>query len=250
MSPGDDIKVSASTYVAYKRCPAQAGARLQGVYGPDSRPAFVGSLAHRLFSRHLRAGPIAPGDFEQACREEIGSSTLNNKVGALGLKPSSLSAVIDEARVLYERFIRFPQEGFEGAEHSIESSPSEGVTLVGTVDAVFVDGAGHRLVDWKTGELGEPEDQLLFYALLWLLLSDELPVSVEAVSVKTGERYATVPSSGDVQRVAADLGELVDTIRASWASGDELARVGGPWCRHCPILDDCDEGKSAEALLG
>ncbi len=250
MVDGDAIKVSATTYVTYKKCPGQAGARFEGIYGPDSRPAFLGSLAHRIFSRHLTSGPISSEEFTQACREEIGSSTLNNKLGALEMRPSALAAAIEEVRALYERFTRLPNEGFEGAEHSIEMAPADGVALVGTVDAVYKeDLGGHRLVDWKTGELGEPEDQLLFYALLWLLQADELPAVVEAVSVKTGERYSAVPSTADMQRVANELGDLVNTIRNSWSTGQELERVGGPWCHFCPILSDCDEGKSAEALL-
>ncbi|HEX2404056.1 MAG TPA: hypothetical protein VHM29_05080, partial [Acidimicrobiia bacterium] len=102
---------------------------------------------------------------------------------------------------------------------------------------------------WKTGELGDTEDQLLFYALLWLLDRGELPAYVEAVSVRTGERYRTVPSSGDAGKVAIELGELVDVIRNAWATGADLPRTGGPWCRYCPLLGDCDEGKSAGALL-
>ena len=247
---GDPIRVSATTYVTFKKCPGQAGARFEGIYGPDSRPAFLGSLAHRIFSRHLTSGPISSEEFIQACREEIGGSTLNNKLAGLEMKPSMLAAAIEEVRSLYERFTKFPSDGFEGSEFSITNSPADGVELIGTVDAVYrEDLGGHRLVDWKTGELGEPEDQLMFYALLWMLDGGELPAYVEAVSVRTGERYRTVPSSADVERVAVEVGELVNTLRASWASGDDLARTGGPWCHFCPILSECAEGQSAEALL-
>ena len=247
---GDPIKVSASTYVTFKKCPAQAGARLQGIYGPDSRQAFLGILAHRIFSRHLTSGSIPTDDFVQACREEIGGSGLNNKMASIEMRPSVLAGVIEEVRGLYERFTRLPTEGFEGSEHSIEVGVSDGVDLVGTVDAVYrEDLGGFRLVDWKTGELTDPEDQLLFYALLWLLDRGELPAYVEAVSVRTGERYRTVPSSEDAGRVAAEVGGLVDVLRNAWATGSDLPRIGGPWCRYCPLLEDCEEGKSVGALL-
>jgi hypothetical protein len=247
---GDAIKVSASTYVTFKKCPGQAEARLQGIYGPDSRPAFLGSLAHRIFSRHLTAGPIPSEDFVQACREEIGGSGLNNKLAGLEMRPSVLAATIEELRGLYERFTKLPDEGFEGSEYSLEATPVEGVNLVGTVDAVYREAlGGQRLVDWKTGELGAPDDQLMFYALLWLLDRGELPALVEAVSVRTGERYNATPSSADMQRVADELGQMVDTLRKAWASGDPVQRVGGPWCHYCPILSECSEGQSAEALL-
>jgi PD-(D/E)XK nuclease superfamily len=247
---GEAIRVSASTYVTFKRCPAQAGARLQGIFGPESRQSFLGILAHRIFSRHLTTGSIPSDDFVQACREEIGGSSLNNKMAGLEMRPSALAAVIEEVRGLYERFTRLPTEGFEGSEHSIEASVAEGVELVGTVDAVYrEDLGGFRLVDWKTGELADPEDQLLFYALLWWLDRGELPAYVEAVSVRTGERYRTVPSSADTGRVAVEVGELVDALRTAWAAGADLPRTGGPWCQYCPLLEGCEEGKSVGVLL-
>jgi hypothetical protein len=248
---GDRIRVSATVYVTYKKCPGQANAHLQGIYGPDSRPAFLGTLAHRIFNRHLTGGPIASEDFRQVCREEIGGSTLNNKIAGLELKPSIIDAVIEETRGLYERFVRLPTEGFEGSEVPLLIEPAAGVELVGKVDAVYrEDQGGHRLVDWKTGELGESEDQLLFYALLWALEKSEVPAFVEAVSVRTGERFNTVPSSGDLNRVAAEVGALVNEMRLAWASGVEPVRTGGPWCRYCPILAECAEGQAAGAELG
>jgi hypothetical protein len=236
--------------VAWKKCPDSANVRLQGIYGPDSRPAFLGSLAHRIFARHLTSGPIANEEFVQACKEEIGGSNLNHKLAGLSLRPSALAGVIEEVRGLYERFTRLPGEGFEGSEVVMDFENDDGIQLVGTIDAVYKeDLGGHRLVDWKTGEIGEAEDQLLFYSLLWALEKEEVPAYVEAVSVKTGERYRTVPSTDDVTRVAGDVARLVEDVRRAWAAGSDLDRHGGPWCRYCPILDDCSEGKAAEALL-
>jgi PD-(D/E)XK nuclease superfamily len=248
--PGDEIRLSASTYVAWKKCPDSANARLQGIYGPDTRPAFLGSLAHRIFSRHLTGGLIASDEFVQACREEIGGSNLNNKLTSLEMKPSALAGVIEEVRGLYHRFTKLPTDGFEGSEVDLKHETDEGVQLVGRVDAVYrEDLGGHRLVDWKTGELDAPEDQLMFYALMWALDHAEVPAYVEAVSVQTGERYRTVPSTGDIARVAEEVAQLANEIRTSWSDGSRLEKRAGPWCRFCPILSDCDEGRAAEALL-
>lgn len=248
--PGDEVRISATTYVAWKKCPESANVRLQGMYGPDTRPAFLGSLAHRIFSRHLTAGPIDSEEFAQACREEIGGSNLNHKLAGLALKPSALAGVIEEVRGLYERFVNFPGEGFESSEVELDHAAEGDIRLVGTIDAVYrEDLGGHRLVDWKTGEVGDPENQLFFYSLLWALERDELPAYAEAVSVKTGERYRTVPSTADVARVSTEVGQLVNEVRKSWADGIALERRGGPWCRYCPILDDCSEGRSADGLL-
>jgi hypothetical protein len=249
--PGDEIRISASTYVAWKKCPESANVRLQGVYGPDSRPGFTGTLAHRIFARHLSGGPIATDEFVQACREEIGGSSLNNKLGGLELKPSTLAGVIEEVRGLYARFVKFPGDGFESSEVTLDYEAEGSIRLVGTVDAVFrEDLGGHRLVDWKTGELGEAEVQLLFYAFVWALERDEMPAQVEAVSVKTGERFSTVPSSRDVQAVSSDIARMVNDIRNAWSSQQSLERHGGPWCRYCPILEECAEGRATTALLG
>lgn len=247
---GEPVRISATTFVTYEKCPASAEARLRGNYGPDSRASFSGGLAHRVFARHLVHGSIEPDSFHQACREEIGSSPLNMKMAGLGFgKPSVLRPLIDEVQALYQRFRSVPTEGFVGAEVELAAEPAEGVTLVGKVDAVFGDDqGGPRLVDWKTGELGEPLVQLQFYALLWALQEEVLPGRLEAVSVRTGERFSTVPSRADLDDVARRVADMVTRLRTAWASGTELDLCGGPWCRHCPLLEGCGEGMAAVGI--
>ena len=248
VAPGDQIRISASIFVAFRQCPDQALAWLQGEWGPESRAAFSGVLAHRLFARHLSGGPIDARDFGRVCRSEIGGSNLNYKLGALGLKPSELGRVIDEVGAIYDRFKRIPAEGFVGAEVSIMVEPAQGVTLVGSVDAVFMGDDGVRLIDWKTGELGEVVDQLRFYALLWALQKNELPQAVEAVSVQTGERVSEMPDSGVVTRTAGQVAEMVGQLRSAWNEGAGIERRGGPWCKYCALLDSCSEGRAATRL--
>jgi len=245
---GDDIDISATSFVAFQRCPEYAGARYRGEYGPDSRPGFAGQLAHRIFARHLEGGPIGAGDdFSQACREEIGSG-LNMKVGSLGLKPSELRGLIEETSALYDRFKSMDFEGFVGAEVALESSPAPGVVLKGSVDAVFDEASGWRLVDWKTGSIyPETQDQLDFYALLWALDRGRPPTTVEAVSVKTGERHGGVADESQLVDTAKAVGRMVDTLRTAWTEEASLERRGGPWCRFCPVLSTCREGRAAVA---
>jgi hypothetical protein len=250
VTPGERVHISASTYVAWKKCPDQANSRLQGIYGPDSKAAFVGSLTHRVISRHLNGGPISPEEFDLACKQEIGGSKLNNRVSTVAAKPSLLTAAIEEARALYERFVKFPTTGFEGSEVEIVHEPAEGVTLKGTIDAVYVaDRDGHRLVDWKTGEIGDSDDQLSIYAFLWALDRGEIPVSVEAISIKTGDVHRSELSEGDVQAVAVEVGDMVSQVRSVWSRGGGFERRAGPWCRYCPILEECPEGQAAQALI-
>jgi hypothetical protein len=244
--PGEAVRISATMYLTFRQCPEQARARYQGQYPPDSKPSFVGALAHRLFARHLSAGPIE--DLGQAIREEIGSG-LNARLGAVGIhRPSQLEEAVGRLRALYDRFRRFPGDGFIAAEVPVEAEPREGVLLMGKVDAVFSEEKGVLLRDWKTGPLGDPLHQLLFYALVWTLQRRELPGAVEAVSVQTGERLRHLPTTRDLSRVAGDLAELVRTARTEWATGGESERWGGPWCRYCPLLEDCKEGRAAVAV--
>jgi hypothetical protein len=246
--PGDDLVISATTFSTYERCPEQAAGRLRGIYGPESRSSFVGGLAHRLFARHLTTGPIDAQSVADACREEIGAG-MNPKLTSLGLKPSQLGKVIEEVGGLYERFKKMPTEGFAGAEVQLESEPADGVVLRGSIDAVFEDDGGTRLIDWKTAGLGDPGPQLAFYALLWALERGEVPGHVEAVSVGTGERTDEVPTSAGIQETAMRVAEIATELRRVWASGGDLERTAGPWCRWCPLLDDCAEGMAAHALL-
>lgn len=250
MPAGEPVRLSASSFISFDECNFKAGARFEGVYGADSLPAFRGGLAHQVFARHLREGPIGPDDFGQVCREEIGAKHLNMKITSLNLKPSAIRAVIDEVGALYDRFKSFPSEGFQGAEVSIEAEVGEDVTLVGSIDAVFEGPDSVRLVDWKTGSLGSPLVQLRFYALLWLLEHGELPDTVEAFSVKTGEQQAEPPTRDGLQDVVDRIAGIVGELRSSWSSGIELDRTAGPWCRYCPVLDGCSEGQASIALFG
>jgi len=247
--PGDDVVLSATTFVVYERCPEQAAGRLRGVYGPESRASFIGGLAHRVFARHLTGGPIDDEGFTAACREEIGGG-MNMKLSSLGLKPSQLTGVIEEVGGLYERFKQMGMQGFVGAEVMLEVEPAAGVVLRGSIDAVFDDGAaGTRLVDWKTAGLGDPGPQLAFYSLLWAMERGEIPGRVEAVSVGSGERTDEVPTAAGVQATALRVARVVTELRTTWTEGGSFERVAGPWCRWCPLLDECSEGQAARFVF-
>jgi hypothetical protein len=104
------------------------------------------------------------------------------------------------------------------------------------------------LVDWKTGDVGDVDDQLGFYALLWSLDRGSLPGAVEAVSIRTGERHMSQPEPATVKDTARQVADMVDSLRAAWREKRGIERVGGPWCRYCGLLPTCDEGRSATSL--
>ena len=253
-APGEPLAVSATLFVTYRSCPQQALGRLQGQYPPDTIASFRGSLAHRIFARHLVSGPIAEADVTQACREEIGATDghLNMKLGPLELnRPSRLAPILAEVGDLYARFRRFPTEGFRSAEVSLNVDVGGGVVLRGRVDAIFDDENGAPvIVDWKTGSwLDDAGPQLAFYSMAWTLEHGVLPARAEAVSVQTGERAGIVPTVDDAERTAQGVADMVDALRAAFATGDDLERRAGPHCRWCPLLDDCTEGAAAVTVL-
>lgn len=251
---GEQLAVSATLFATYRSCPQQALGRLHGVYPADTIASFRGSLAHRIFARHLTMGPIPDVDLERAFREEIGASDghLNMKLGPLGLsRPSRLNPVLAEVGDLYARFKRLSTEGFRSAEVSLEANVGNGVTLRGRVDAVF-DGAGGAaiIIDWKTGSrLDDVGPQLAFYALIWAFEHDELPERVEAASVRTGERTGIVPSIEQAELTAGEIARMVDVLRNALRSGGDVGRHGGPHCRWCPLLEECAEGTAAVEIL-
>ncbi|MEA2003131.1 MAG: PD-(D/E)XK nuclease family protein [Actinomycetota bacterium] len=244
--PGEPLVVSATLYTTYHKCPDQALGRLRGIYPEESRAAFRGGLAHRVFARHLTDGAIATSEFDRVCKEEIGQG-MNAKVGALGLKPSQLNGLIKEVGDLYARFKTLSSDGFRVAEVFVEVEPTKDLTLRGSIDAVFEDSGGIvRLIDWKTGGLYEVEQQLGFYAMLWAMDTGDIPDLVEAVSIGSGERITARPSLDAIEATAASVAEFVRVIRRAFAADrDEIDRTAGPWCRFCALLDRCDEGAAA-----
>lgn len=253
---GAPLRVSATTYLTWLRCPQQARTRLDAASPPDARyppetiHTFRGALAHAAIRTHLTAGPIADADLRDWCRREVGGSGLNETMARLRLKPSHVDGVIEEVGDLYRRFTRLAVEGFRQAEIDLRCVPAEGIELVGRVDAVFdLPGGGVTLVDWKTGQLGNAQPQLGFYAALWALTHGDPPDRVEAASVKTGERFEHRPTTGDVETTMGVIAEMVTTIRRALDDEAELDRQAGPWCRFCPIRDGCAQGSTAVNLM-
>jgi len=241
--------VSATLYTTYQRCPQQALARVLGVYPEPSVASFRGALAHRLFARHLSVGPIPDDDLPSACREETGAN-LNGQLAAIGLKPSEFRNIVSEVSELYRRFSVVPMDDIVDAEVSFEDEVGDGIVLRGRIDAVFRDHAGVRIVDWKTGaNLGDDvAAQLTFYAMAWEKRTGERPATLEALSLKTGERWSLQPSQADVTTVEEAVVSMVVVLRRAIAAGSELERTAGPHCRWCPVLPDCSEGASAVAI--
>jgi len=246
---GDEFPVSATLYATYLKCPQQALARLQGVYPAPSVALFRGSLAHRVFAKHLVHGPISEDDFDLVCRQEVGAH-LGGQMAAIGMKASDFRAVAADVEELYERFKHVPTEGFDGAEVEVESEPAEGILLRGRVDAVFVDEDGLRIVDWKTGAyLDDAEGQLGFYAMAWFHANRDLPARMEALSLRTGEHRVFVPSDETVAATEVRVAEMISALRAAMGASAELPRTAGPHCRWCPLLDGCNEGTVALDIL-
>jgi len=251
LAPGEPLTVSATLYTTYRQCPQQALGRLQGLYPPTTRASFKGSLAHRIFARHLQSGPIATNEFELVCRSEAGSN-LGEAMASLHMKPSEFQAVVAEIADLYEQFDAIPLDGFVEAEAPLDVTPAPGVRLRGRVDAVFQEDSdeGVRIVDWKTGvDLSGAGPQLDFYAMAWAEVHGSQPALLEALSIRTGEKVVRTPTDTEVDRVRDEVVSMIGELRAAIETGVDLQRTAGPHCRWCPLLDDCVEGSTAMQIL-
>jgi len=245
---GPPISISASSFVKYRQCPQKGLAHHRGIYGDQSRAGWIGQLVHRLIARDLRDGGLE--NIEQAAREEIGSTHLNYDQNMSVGKPSDIRRAIAEALESFNDFRQLPRPSLDHVEVSITVDAGSEVTLKGIIDGVESVPEGIRLIDWKSGPVRpEAEIQLRFYALLWLLGKGQMPVVAEAVSIRTGERAGYEVGIESLQDLVGDIDELVTSVRHALADGSDLVLQSGPWCRHCPILDDCDEGQTAVSIL-
>jgi len=245
----DPIKVSASLYATYQKCPQQALARHQGVYSPTTRAGFRGSLAHKVFASHLDDGPIPEGEFLLRCRQLAGEH-LGESMAGLRMKPTEFKAMVSEIEDMYSRFRRISTDGFVSAEEPIEADVHDGIVLRGRIDAVFDDGLGARIVDWKTGSfLDDTDAQMDFYALAWRLVHGAPPTMTEATSLATGEQVQRHPDEISTDQTLADVEAMVAAIRSAVETMTELERIAGPHCQWCPLLDECSEGNAAMEIL-
>ncbi len=246
---GDSFNVSATLYTAYLECPQKALGRLQGFYGKPSAASLKGQLAHKIFATHLDQGEIAAEDFNHVCRVAAGTH-LGGMMGELGMSISEFDAITLEVQALYDRFKALPFDGFRAAEMGFDLDAGSGITVRGSMDAVFDSDDGARIVDWKTGTyLSDKESQLEFYAMVWKLLNDEIPSAAEAMSVATGENVHLEPTEESVLATQADVGAMIEALRRAMAAGTDLERRAGPHCSWCPLLDDCAEGLTATRIL-
>lgn len=247
--PGESFTVSATLYTAYLECPQRALGRLQGIYGKSTVDSFRGSLAHKIFAVHLDEGEIADDKFKDVCQAVVGTH-LKPSWNELGLDITEFRAVTRQVQDLYDRFKTLPFDGLREAEMPFEFDAGGGITVRGSMDAVFDSEEGVRIIDWKTGTyLTDREPQLAFYAMVWTLLNDEIPAAAEARSVATGETVHIEPTEDSVRATLADVGSMIEALRSAMATETDLERRAGPYCQWCPLLDDCSEGRSAVALL-
>lgn len=236
------MKVSASLYTTWLRCPAQAQARLAGHYQADTVAQFKGLLAHRIFARHLNDGPIRPADFERVCRAEIGGSQLNWKMAGLGLGPADIRQIIEDTTRTYQRWRQLKPTG--AGEVPLMFQLEDDLVFVGTIDNVAGSPDSPRLIDWKTGELGDAEQQMAFYAWLWWLTGRAMPATIEAMSVATGERFEQWVDRQLIADTELQVAQMVADLRT-----EATPATPGPFCRWCPILSDCEPGSKTLALL-
>lgn len=126
-----------------------------------------------------------------------------------------------------------------------------GVTLAASADAARRRGASDNPVGGGSLEVVGPHVLLIRLrpqstdgrvsrrlALVWALSSGDVPSSIV---VGHRETHTRVQLEMDEQLVDLAVAEAVEDIGHAVTPSD-APRVGGPGCRHCPLLDVCDVG--------
>lgn len=222
---------------------------------PAGTALVAGVVAHRAIQLSVTwRGELNPFTLVEAAAERIAEEGGRDARWLAGAGPAAHAEVQGLAAERVGKFLEcFPR--LRRAWSPATESPLRaelaggGVVLTGRVDLVLgrTEGlrAGKAFLDFKTGapHPGHVED-LRFYALVETLRLGVPPFRLASYyldgAVLHTEDVTVELLEAAAQRVADGVHKLLGL-----RSGRRTPRVrAGPGCRHCPLLDDCAEGRA------
>lgn len=252
--PSSKLALSPSRAGDYKQCPLLYRFRaIDKLPEPKTVAQVKGTLVHAVLEdlhdlpRKQRTYPVAVKMLKPTwvamCADD---ETLTELV-----PESDTLDFLVEARELVKGYFRMENpEGFDSHQREmfVDTTLPNGVPVRGFIDRVDIAPTGEvRVVDYKTGKkpiprFAEPARfQMLFYALVWWRMFDEIPSQLRLMYLKVADDMVYSPSPTELEYFERDLGELWEKIMRDVRSGNFQPRTSKlcDWCAHqalCPAF--------------
>jgi len=238
-----DIVLSYSSIAAYRECPKQYWYRYeQRLPAVQSAEAARGEIMHDVLRRAAedrRHGAVT-ADHLRSIQGEAWSAfkfpdprraATFQRNGAAQLEEYRKSGGLDAAPEFVEHPFEVELDGWKlrGVIDRIDHVP-----------ATNGDGAGWRIVDYKTGRpiaKAKRDLQVELYALAAKSALSLDPVEMEIVYLASGDKVSVKPSGSLLAEARRQGGEVADAVRA----GRFEARPDRRRCRLCPYRVCCRE---------
>ena len=116
--------------------------------------------------------------------------------------------------------------------------------VLGRIDLLTIQGTQVQILDYKTGvQAPDHPDQMLLYALLWARdrVANPVALAVSTLTLAYGDKdvRVDVPTTEELEELAAKLQQRVAGADAELARGAPRAMPSGETCAWCPVRQLC-----------
>ncbi|WP_080794927.1 RecB family exonuclease [Corynebacterium pacaense] len=171
------------------------------------------------------------------------------ELGTLVPEEELMGFLVDSRALLRGYFEMENPQGFDATscEMYVDTILPNGVPVRGFIDRVDTAPGGEvRVVDYKTGRKPKPQwsqqarFQMLFYALVYWRMFDEIPAQLRLMYLKATDSMFLSPSREQLEFFERDLGELWAKIEMDGRAG-EFRPKRSKLCGWCSFQKLCPE---------
>ena len=261
-------RTSPTIFETMRECMYRSGFERDPVYRKDRIPSpqiVIGHATHKLkevatrgdlsglseADRRAAAARLWEEEIAKGHGEMVGLALGNppNPQGWANYQSSRISAIKELERSATGPV--FPNDGIS-AEPEVLLTAHDGA-ISGRVDLVLETADGVEIIDYKTGELSEPENQtsaepclksaykrqLLMYAYLYQQRFGQWPVRVTAQKTDGSQSFSFSPDQSEAAMLAHEALELLDRFNRDAKAGSLQATPSPEACRNCPFKAAC-----------